>query len=220
MQKRWKPNTIVEMKLAHCDGILVPGGFGDRGIEGKISAIKYAREKRIPFLGLCLGMQCAVIEFARNVCGMTRASSRELNPESPQLVIDLMPEQRAISDKGATMRLGLYPCKVAPDSLAWQCYGEAMVYERHRHRYEVNNELRPAISAKGMLFSGTSPDDRLVEIAELPGHPYFIGSQFHPEFKSRPNRAHPLFREFIKAAVIIHEPQQVITELLPSVDGD
>lgn len=210
----------VELKLAHCDGILVPGGFGDRGIEGKISAIKYAREKRIPFLGLCLGMQCAVIEFARNVCGMANASSRELNPESPQLVIDLMPEQRNISDKGATMRLGLYPCKVAADSLAWQCYGEAMVYERHRHRYEVNNELRPAIAAKGMVFSGTSPDDRLVEIAELPGHPFFIGSQFHPEFKSRPNRAHPLFREFIKAAVKIHEPQQVIVDLLPGVDGD
>lgn len=204
----------VELKLAHCDGVLVPGGFGDRGIEGKILAIKYAREKRIPFLGLCLGMQCAVIEFARNVCGMVEASSRELNPESPQLVIDLMPEQREISDKGATMRLGLYPCKIAPESLAAQCYGEAMVFERHRHRYEVNNELRPAIAAKGMLFSGTSPDERLVEIAELPGHPFFIGSQFHPEFKSRPNRAHPLFREFIKAAVKIHEPQQVITDFL------
>ena len=205
----------VEVMLAHCDGILVPGGFGDRGVEGKIAAIRYAREKRIPFLGLCLGMQCAVIEFARHVCGMLDASSREFNPGSQHLVIDLMPEQRDICDKGATMRLGLYPCKIAPDTLAWQCYQEALVFERHRHRYEVNNDLREAIAAEGMRFSGTSPDSRLVEIAELPGHPFFIGSQFHPEFKSRPNRAHPFFREFIAAAVKIHEPQQVITELLP-----
>ncbi|HEX2951725.1 MAG TPA: CTP synthase [Armatimonadota bacterium] len=199
--------------LSHCDGILVPGGFGDRGIEGKITAIQYAREKHIPFLGLCLGMQCSVIEFARHVCGIEDASSLEFHPESKHLVIDLMPEQKMVADKGATMRLGLYPCKLKEGTLAHRCYGETLVYERHRHRYEVNNAFREQLTAQGMVFSGTSPDGRLVEIAELPEHPYFIASQFHPEFKSRPNRAHPLFREFIRAAITTHNPQQVMVEL-------
>jgi CTP synthase len=199
--------------LSHCDGILVPGGFGDRGIEGKIAAIQYARDKHIPFLGLCLGMQCSVIEFARHVCGIEDASSLEFHPESKHLVIDLMPEQKMVADKGATMRLGLYPCKLKEGTLAHRCYGETLVYERHRHRYEVNNAFREQLTAQGMVFSGTSPDGRLVEIAELPEHPYFIASQFHPEFKSRPNRAHPLFREFIRAAITTHNPQQVMVEL-------
>jgi CTP synthase len=204
----------AETLLSRCDGILVPGGFGDRGVEGKIAAIRFAREKHVPFLGLCLGMQCAVIEFARNVCGITDASSLEFNPESKHLVIDLMPEQKLVADKGATMRLGLYPCKLTPGSLAAQCYGESLVYERHRHRYEVNNSFRERLTAAGMRFSGTSPDGRLVEIAEIPDHPCFIGSQFHPEFKSRPNRAHPLFREFLRAAIQLHEPQQVLEALV------
>ena len=203
----------AEPLLHRCDGILVPGGFGDRGIEGKIAAIQYAREQHVPFLGLCLGMQCAVIEFARNVAGMADASSLEFNPDSRHLVIDLMPEQKLVADKGATMRLGLYPCRVVDGTLAYRCYGESLVYERHRHRYEVNNTFRDEIARAGMTFSGISPDGRLVEIAELSDHPFFIGSQFHPEFKSRPNRAHPHFREFIKAAVMMHEPQQVMREL-------
>jgi len=203
----------AESLLHRCDGILVPGGFGDRGIEGKIAAIKYARENHVPFLGLCLGMQCAVIEYARNVVGMADASSLEFDPDSRHLVIDLMPEQKLVADKGATMRLGLYPCRVADNTLAYRCYGESLVYERHRHRYEVNNTFREEIARAGLTFSGVSPDGRLVEIAELSSHPFFIGSQFHPEFKSRPNRAHPLFREFIRAAVMTHEPQQVMREL-------
>jgi len=203
----------AEALLHRCDGILVPGGFGDRGIEGKIAAIQYARENHVPFLGLCLGLQCAVIEYARNVAGMADASSLEFNPDSKHLVIDLMPEQKLIADKGATMRLGLYPCRVVDNTLAYRCYGESLIYERHRHRYEVNNTFRDEIARAGMTFSGVSPDGRLVEMAELPHHPFFIGSQFHPEFKSRPNRAHPLFREFIRAAVMTHEPQQVMREL-------
>jgi CTP synthase len=158
-------------------------------------------------------MQCAVIEFARNVAGMADASSLEFNPDSRHLVIDLMPEQKLVADKGATMRLGLYPCRVVDSTLAYRCYGESLIYERHRHRYEVNNTFRDEIARAGMTFSGISPDGRLVEIAELSDHPFFIGSQFHPEFKSRPNRAHPLFREFIRAAVMAHEPQQVMKEL-------
>ncbi|OPZ80772.1 MAG: CTP synthase [bacterium ADurb.Bin429] len=204
----------AEALLHRCDGILVPGGFGDRGIEGKIQAIRYAREEHIPFLGLCLGMQCAVIEYARNVVGWADANSMEFNPASPHLVIDLMPEQKLVSDMGATMRLGLYPCAIAPGTLAERCYDEPLVAERHRHRYEVNNDFRPIIEQAGMVFSGTSPDGRLVEIAELPHHPFFIGSQFHPEFKSRPDRAHPFFREFVKAAVSVHEPQRVMEELV------
>jgi CTP synthase len=207
-----------EALLLHCDGILVPGGFGDRGIEGKISAIRYARERHVPFLGLCLGMQCAVIEYARHVVGWQDANSLEFSDTSAHLVIDLMPEQKGIDIKGATMRLGTYPCAVVQGTLAAHSYGTPLIDERHRHRYEVNNTFRDAIAAAGLVFSGTSPDGRLVEMAELPRekHPFFIGSQFHPEFKSRPDRAHPLFREFLKAAISWHEPQQVMEELIVS----
>ncbi len=186
--------------LRQVHGILVPGGFGVRGIEGKILAIKYARENKIPFLGLCLGIQCAVIEYARNVVGMKGANSSEFDPNTPYPVIDLMEHQRGISHLGGTMRLGLYPCKLMRGSKAWEAYGEEMVYERHRHRYEVNNALRGRLEEVGLVFSGTSPDGKLVEILEIPDHPWFVACQFHPEFKSRPLRPHPLFREFVAAA--------------------
>jgi len=187
--------------LARADGILVPGGYGDRGIEGKIRAIQYARTKGIPFLGLCLGLQCAVIEFARNVCGMKGANSAEFAPDSEYPVVDLMPDQQKIEDKGGTQRLGLYPCKLGEGTLAKRLYSESIVYERHRHRYEVNNRFRDQLTAKGLLLSGLSPDERLVEIIELADHPYYIASQFHPEFRSRPDRAHPLFDGLVRAAI-------------------
>ncbi|MFZ5626973.1 MAG: CTP synthase, partial [Bacillota bacterium] len=186
--------------LAEADGILVPGGFGDRGIEGKIRAINYAREKGIPFLGICLGMQCAVIEFARNVAGLKGANSSEFG-DTPYPVIDLLPEQKDIEEMGGTMRLGIYPCKLASDSRAYTAYGEELIYERHRHRFEFNNEFREQLTELGLVISGTSPDGRLVEIVELPDHPWFVATQFHPEFKSRPNRPHPLFRDFVGAAL-------------------
>jgi CTP synthase len=188
-------------KLKDVHGVLVPGGFGVRGIEGKITAIQYARENGIPFLGLCLGLQCAVIEFARNVAGMGNANSSEFDPNTPYPIIDLMAHQREVEDLGGTMRLGLYPCKIMPGTRAAAAYGEEVIYERHRHRYEVNNSLRQKLEEAGMVFSGLSPDDRLVEMVEIPDHPWFIASQFHPEFKSRPLRPHPLFREFAGAAV-------------------
>lgn len=191
--------------LSDVDGILVPGGFGDRGIEGKISAIQYAREKLIPFLGICLGMQCAVIEFARNMAAMKRANSSEFDLATPYPVIDLLPEQKDIEAKGGTMRLGLYPCKLEEESFSMKAYQDEIIYERHRHRYEFNNEFREKLQAQGLLISGTSPDGRLVEIVEIKDHPWFVGTQFHPEFKSRPNRAHPLFRDFIGAAVKFFE---------------
>ncbi len=191
----------VEKKLSKMDGILVPGGFGIRGIEGKISAISYARKKRIPFLGICLGMQCAVVEFARHVIGWKNANSSEFDSDTPYPVIDLLPEQKGIKNMGGTMRLGLYDCKLAPASEAHAAYGKELVQERHRHRYEVNNKFREDFAAKGMLFSGLSPDGILIEIIEIPEHPWFVASQFHPEFKSRPDRPHPLFREFIGAAL-------------------
>ncbi|MBQ2141275.1 MAG: CTP synthase [Acidaminococcaceae bacterium] len=196
------PGTDLDKVFAGVDGILVPGGFGDRGIEGKISAVRYAREHKIPFFGICLGMQCAVIEFARNVCGMKDANSSEFRTEVPA-VIDLMPDQVDIEDKGGTMRLGLYPCKVYPGTLTDKAYGQPLVYERHRHRYEFNNEYRDVLTEHGLVLGGISPDDRLVEIVELPQseHPWFLGCQFHPEFKSRPTKAHPLFRDFIAAAL-------------------
>lgn len=196
------PGTDLDKVFACVDGILVPGGFGDRGIEGKISAVRYAREHKIPFFGICLGMQCAVIEFARNVCGMKDANSSEFRAEVPA-VIDLMPDQVDIEDKGGTMRLGLYPCKVYPGTLTDKAYGQPLVYERHRHRYEFNNEYRDVLTEHGLVLGGISPDDRLVEIVELPQseHPWFLGCQFHPEFKSRPTKAHPLFRDFIAAAL-------------------
>jgi CTP synthase len=183
------------------DAILVPGGFGDRGTEGKIEAIRHARENGIPFFGICLGMQMAVVEHARNVAGLGGANSTEFDPDSPHNVVDLMPEQRGVKDKGATMRLGAYPCTLVAGSLAEQIYGTREISERHRHRYEVNNEYRERLEAAGLVLSGLSPDRHLVEMVELPGHPYFVGCQFHPEFKSRPHAPHPLFSRFVKAAV-------------------
>jgi len=196
------PGTDLDKVFEGVDGILVPGGFGDRGIEGKISAVRYAREHKIPFFGICLGMQCAVIEFARNICGLKDANSSEFKAGVPA-VIDLMPDQVDIEDKGGTMRLGLYPCKVYPDTLTDKAYGQPLVYERHRHRYEFNNEYRDVLTKNGLVLGGISPDNRLVEIVELPQseHPWFLGCQFHPEFKSRPTKAHPLFRDFIAAAL-------------------
>lgn len=189
--------------LGGVQGILVPGGFGDRGIEGKIMAIKYAREEKIPFLGICLGMQVAVVEYARHVVGLAGANSSEINPTTNYPVIDLLPEQKDIEDLGGTMRLGLYPCKIVPGSLAEQCYADELIYERHRHRYEFNNAYRDAMEQAGLRISGTSPDGRLVEMIELPDHPWFLAVQFHPEFTSRPNRPQALFREFVKAAFLL-----------------
>ena len=190
--------------LGDVDGILVPGGFGQRGIEGKISAIRYAREQKIPFLGICLGMQLAIVEFARNVAGMAGAHSAEIDPETPYPVIDLMPEQKDISQLGGTMRLGHYPCKLTDGSLAMRLYGEKIIQERHRHRYEVSNTFRQQLADAGLCFTGVSPDERIVEMMELPSHPFFLASQFHPEFKSRPNRPHPIFRGFVGAAKEYH----------------
>ena len=188
------------------DGILVPGGFGDRGIEGMIRAIQYARETKIPFFGICLGMQCAVIEYARDVCGMTKANSTEFDEATPYPVIYLMPEQMSVEIKGGTMRLGAYPCKLVPGTLAYQAYGTEMISERHRHRYEVNNELRDDLFNHGLVLGGTLPNGKLVEMVELPSdvHPWFMGVQFHPELKSRPTNPHPLFKAFIAAALKYH----------------
>lgn len=194
----------AEVLLIGLDGILVPGGFGDRGIEGKIAAVRYARENKIPFFGICLGIQCVIIEYARNVCGWHDAHSTEFNPGTNHPVIDLLPEQGDIEALGGTMRLGLYPCKVEKDTLAYAAYKDEVIYERHRHRYEINNVFRERFARQGLVLAGTSPDDRLVEIVELAEHPWFVASQFHPEFKSRPNRAHPLFRDFIGAALANH----------------
>jgi len=191
--------TVVE-RLCTADGVIVPGGFGQRGIEGKIEAIRYCRERRTPYLGVCLGMQCAVIEYARNVCGMTGANSSEFDPDTPFPVIDLLPEQKQIEDMGGTMRLGASPVRVVPETKAHEAYGADAIEERHRHRYEVNNDLRPQLETAGLVVSGTTPDGRLVEMVELPDHPWFVASQFHPEFKSRPTRPAPLFREFVAAA--------------------
>ena len=188
-------------ELAACDGLLVPGGFGVRGIEGKIQAARYAREQGVPYLGICLGMQIAVAEFARHVAGMEGANSTEFDPETPYPVIDLLPEQKEVQDMGGTMRLGADPVKLHENTRARDIYDDAVIYERHRHRYEVNNHLRKRLEHAGMVFSGTSPDDRLVEVIELPDHPFFVASQYHPEFKSRPLRPQPLFREFVGAAM-------------------
>jgi CTP synthase len=187
--------------LAGFDGILVAPGFGARGTEGKIEAVRYARENRVPFFGICFGMQLACVEFARHVCGLERASSTEIDPATPHPVVDLMPDQRGVTDKGATMRLGAYPCVLKPGTRAAEAYGTTEISERHRHRWEINNNYRDALERHGMVLSGLSPDGRLVEMIELPQHPYFVGCQFHPEFKSRPNAPHPLFVRFIKAAV-------------------
>lgn len=189
----------LDAKLAPLDGILVPGGFGIRGIEGKIEAIRYARERRVPYLGICLGMQCAVVEFARHVLNYEGANSTEFDPSTAYPVIDLLPEQKEISNMGGTMRLGLSPIVLEDDTRVMRAYDRRLIHERHRHRYELNMKYKEEFLAKGMRFSGLSPDGRLVEIIELVDHPWFVASQFHPEFKSRPNRAHPLFRDFIGA---------------------
>ena len=194
-------NSAKELFL-NCDGILVPGGFGDRGIEGKICAAKFARENNIPYLGICLGMHIAVIEFAQNVLGLKNANSREFDPYSPNCVIDLMPDQKGVVSKGGTMRLGAYPCSVKEGSMLNKAYGKLTLEERHRHRYEFNNEFREAFEKSGMIICGTSPDNRLVEAVEIPENKFFVAVQYHPEFKSRPNHAHPLFREFIKNCII------------------
>jgi len=190
-----------EKMLAGLDAILVPGGFGDRGTEGKIEAIRHARESKIPFFGICLGMQLAVVEYARDVCGMAGANSVECDRNSPFLVIDLMPDQKGVIEKGGTMRLGAYPCVLEKGTIAAEAYGATSISERHRHRYEVSNRYRDAMAQKGLVLSGMSPDGRLVEMIELKDHPYFVGCQFHPEFKSRPQAAHPLFARFVRAAL-------------------
>ncbi len=196
----------VESYLAGVDGVLVPGGFGIRGVDGKIAAIKYARDRQIPFLGLCLGMQCSVIEWARNVAGLANANSSEFDPSTNYPVINLLPDQQDVVDLGGTMRLGKYPCQILPNSLAFKLYQEEVVEERHRHRYEFNNNYRQMLLDSGYLISGTSPDGRLVEIVEYPQHPFFISCQFHPEFKSRPSNPHPLFKGFMSAAIARTHP--------------
>jgi CTP synthase len=191
----------AEKLLAGMSGVVVPGGYGDRGVEGKIMAIRHCREQKLPFLGLCLGMQCAVIEFARHMCGWEDANSAEFSDTTKHPVLHLLPSQEGVTDMGATQRLGAYPMRVMPGTRARKVYGAARASERHRHRYEVNNEFRDGLEDRGLVVSGVSPDGHLVELIELPDHPFFLASQFHPEFKSRPNRAHPLFAEFVKAAL-------------------
>ena len=195
--------------LAVCDGILVPGGFGDRGVEGKLEAARYARENSIPYFGVCLGMQLAVVEFGRNVLGYAGAASAEFAEDPEHEVVHIMPEQQEIDQKGGTMRLGLYPCKLREGSIARELYGEDLIYERHRHRYELNNTYREELEQNGLHITGVSPDSRLVEIVELQGHPWFVGVQFHPEFKSRPNRPHPLFSDFVRAALAHQEGRKL-----------
>ncbi len=189
-----------ESDLDDADGILIPGGFGERGIEGKVQAARIARERGIPYLGICLGMQIAVVEFARHVCGMDGANSAEFDPETPYPVVDLLPEQKEVSDLGGTMRLGADPVKLHEGTKAREIFGDPVIYKRHRHRYEVNNQLRRRLEDEGLVMGGTSPDDRLVEIVELPDHPFYVASQFHPEFNSRPTKPEPLFRDFVGAA--------------------
>ena len=205
---------LAEQALEGVDGIVIPGGFGFRGIEGKIASASYAREKKIPFLGLCLGMQCAVISYARDVCGLIGADSSEIEVSTPHPVIDLLHHQKDVVDLGASMRLGSYPAKLAPDSITRELYGENIVYERHRHRYEVNNKYRQQLVDAGLVISGTSPDGELVEFIELPKevHPYYLATQAHPEFKSRPDQAHPLFYGLIKAAMEIKYPNGYVDD--------
>ncbi|XXM72820.1 CTP synthase [Lysinibacillus sphaericus] len=210
IEVKWLNSELVDAgnvaeKLGDVDGILVPGGFGDRGVEGKIIATQYARENKVPFLGICLGMQLASVEYARNVLGLDGAHSAELNPDTPYPVIDLLPEQKDIEDLGGTLRLGLYPCKLTKGSKAYEAYDGEVVYERHRHRFEFNNHFREQMEDAGFIFSGTSPDGRLVEIIELEDHPWFVASQFHPEFTSRPTRPQPLFRDFVEASLAFGE---------------
>ena len=196
-----KEGADINEILGDMDGILVPGGFGSRGIEGKIKACEYARTHNVPYLGICLGMQIAIIEFARNVLGLKDANSAEIDPETPYPVIDILPEQKDVTDMGGTIRLGQYPCSLNPESKAYELYGASMIYERHRHRYEANNDYRTDLLKGGMIFAGTSPDNHIVEMVEIPSHPWFVAGQFHPEFKSRPNKPHPLFRGFVTASL-------------------
>ena len=210
---RWIDSEEIEARgvdelLGDVHAIIVAGGFGSRGTEGKIAAIKYARDNKVPYLGLCYGLQMAVIEYARHECGIQHATTEEIDPEALDPVIHLLPEQQGVKTKGGTMRLGLYPCRVTEGTLAWRLYGGELVYERHRHRFEVNNAYREKLAEAGMVFSGISPDNRLVEIIELPNHPYFIATQFHPEFRSRPNRAHPLFAGLVEAALAFRETKK------------
>jgi CTP synthase len=212
---RWIPaeevdGLLAESHLEGLDGIVVPGGFGIRGVEGKIHAVRHARENGVPFLGLCLGLQCAVIEYSRNVLGIADAHSTEFDPTTQSPVIDLMLDQHDVEDMGGTMRLGVYPAKLAEGSLARRLYGEPLIYERHRHRWEVNNRYRKALAEAGLASSGVSPDERLVEIIEIPGHPYFIATQFHPEFTSRPDNPHPLFAGLIHAALAYKNATQAV----------
>jgi len=205
VETSWVPSEEVRPEVAESifrgfDGILIPGGFGERGTDGMFEAVRYARENRIPFLGICLGMQCAVIEFARNVCGLKGANSSEFDAATPYPVIDLMSEQRSVSRLGGSMRLGAYPCHIQEDTFALSAYGARVISERHRHRYEFNGLFRDVMTDKGLVVSGVSPDGGLVEMIEMADHPWFVGCQFHPELKSRPSRTHPLFREFIRAA--------------------
>jgi CTP synthase len=202
--------------LKGVDGILIPGGFGNRGVEGKISSIKYARENKIPFFGICLGMQVAIIEIARDLCGMKHANSSEFDPESPNPVVHIMEAQRSVNAKGGTMRLGAYPCVVKKGTKAYSVYGASEISERHRHRFEVNNMFRPELEKAGVEFSGLSPDGSLVEIMELKGHQWFVACQFHPEFKSRPMEPHPLFKGFVKA-VVAHKLQAARKQKLGKV---
>jgi CTP synthase len=194
-------DLLADARLSHLDGIVLPGGFGSRGIEGKIAAAGYARQNDLPCLGLCLGLQMMVVDVARNLAGLVGANSREIDPATPAPVIDLMDEQRNVVDMGGTMRLGAYVAKLAPGSQVEKAYGEPVVFERHRHRYEVNPRYRHKLEEAGLACSGTSPDGRLVEFIEFPGHPFWVGTQAHPEFKSRPDRPHPLFFEFVGAAL-------------------
>ena len=206
VEVKWINAELLDEKepeevIGDVDGILIPGGFGERGLLGKVKAIRYAREKDIPMFGICLGMHMTVVEFARNVCGLPEADSSEVNPQVKDPVIDLLPEQKAIEDKGGTMRLGLYNCRLKPGTLAARAYGEELIQERHRHRYEFNNDYLSLMEKNGLVFSGINPESGLVEIVELPGASWFLACQFHPEFKSRPNQPHPLFRDFVGAAL-------------------
>lgn len=202
------PDCDLNAVLGDMDGILVPGGFGSRGIEGKIKAVHFARTNGVPYLGICLGMQVAIIEFARNVLGFADANSAEIDPATTHPVIDILPEQKDVQEMGGTMRLGQYPCVLNPESKSFQLYQSSMIYERHRHRYEVNNDYRDDLAKSGMLLAGTSPDNHIVEMVELPDHPWFVAAQFHPEFKSRPNKPHPLFRGFVTAAAERHAKKE------------
>ena len=211
----------VDERLAGAAGVLVPGGFGHRGIEGKVLAAHWARDHKMPYLGLCLGLQCAVIEFAREVIGTQDVNSTEFDMFTENPVIDFMPDQRELEDKGGTMRLGLYPAKLAPGSKARAVYGAEVIYERHRHRFEVNNRYRQTLEAAGLELSGISPDSRLVEIVELRDHPWFVASQFHPEFKSRPERPHPLFHGFVATAIALRDGMEPrLTAVGPGTDGE